>query len=44
MINDLQSKNRAINFEEFLEIVYNRLGDCKSANGLQKVFSLYDHD
>lgn len=44
MITDLQSKNRNIDFEEFLEIIYSRLGDCKTIDGLQKVFSLYDND
>lgn len=44
MINDLQAKNRTIDFEEFLEIIYSRLGDCKTVDGLQKVFALYDND
>ncbi len=44
MISDLQSKNRPIDFEEFLELVYSRLGDCKTVDGLQRVFSLYDND
>jgi Ca2+-binding EF-hand superfamily protein len=42
MINDLKSKNRAINFEEFLDIICNRLGDTKSRDGLMKLFLLYD--
>ena len=44
MITDLQSKNRNIDFEQFLEIIYSRLGDCKTIDGLQKVFTLYDND
>lgn len=44
MINDLQAKNRNIDFEEFLEIIYSRLGDCKTVDGLQRVFALYDND
>jgi len=44
MINDLQAKGRPINFEEFLEIICNRLGDTKSNDGLKKLFALYDTD
>lgn len=44
MINDLQAKNRTIDFEEFLEIIYSRLGDCKTVDGLQRVYALYDND
>jgi Ca2+-binding EF-hand superfamily protein len=44
MITDLQSKKRPIDFEEFLEIIYSRLGDTKSIDGLQRVFALYDHN
>ena len=44
MITDLQAKNRPINFEEFLEIICNRLGDTKSREGLEKLFALYDTD
>jgi|LakMenEpi03Aug12_release.lakeMendotaPanAssembly.Ray.scaffolds.fasta_scaffold525811_1 Ca2+-binding EF-hand superfamily protein len=42
MISDLQSKNKPIDFEEFIEIIYSRLGDCKTIDGLQRVFALYD--
>lgn len=44
MITDLQAKGRAINFDEFLEIICGRLGDTKSKDGLQKLFALYDTD
>lgn len=44
LINDLQAKNKTIDFEEFLEIIYSRLGDCKTVDGLQRVFALYDND
>lgn len=44
MISDLQSKNRPITFDEFLEIICNRLGDTKSKDGLKKLFALYDTD
>lgn len=44
MISDLQAKNRPINFEEFLDIICNRLGDTKSKEGLKKLFALYDTD
>lgn len=44
MINDLQSKKRPIDFEDFLEIIYSRLGDTKTVDGLQRVFALYDNN
>ena len=44
MIQDLQSKGKTINFEEFLEIIYSKLGDTKSKEGLLKIFNLYDND
>jgi Ca2+-binding EF-hand superfamily protein len=44
MIQDLQEKQKPINFDEFLNIICNRVGDVKSKEGLQKVFNLYDVD
>ena len=42
IFNDLKAANRSINFDEFLEIVVNRVGDTKTKDGLNKVFSLWD--
>lgn len=44
MIQDLQTKGKAINFDDFLEIIYSKLGDTKSKEGLMKIFQLYDND
>lgn len=44
MIKDLQSKGKTINFDEFLQIIYSKLGDTKSKEGLLKIFQLYDND
>ena len=44
MITDLQAYKRPINYEQFLKITTNRLGDTKTEDGLQKIFSLYDDD
>lgn len=42
MILDLQGKGKNINFDEFLEVIYSKLGDTRSKEGLQKIFNLYD--
>lgn len=42
MIKDLQTRGKTINFNDFLEVVYSKLGDTKSKQGLHKVFNLYD--
>lgn len=44
MIKDLQTKGKTINFDEFLQIIYSKLGDTKSKEGLLKIFQLYDND
>ena len=44
MITGLRSLNRPIKFDEFLEIVASTAGDCKSREGLQRVFALWDKD
>jgi len=44
MISGFRALNRPIKFDEFLEIVASKAGDCKSREGLQKVFSLWDKD
>lgn len=42
MILDLQGKGKNINFDEFLEVIYSKLGDTRTKEGLQKIFNLYD--
>ncbi len=42
MILDLQSRGKSINYDDFLEVVYSKLGDTRSKEGLLKVFNLYD--
>ena len=44
MITDMQGRTKAINFDDFLAIVVNRLGDVKSREGLAKLYQVYDTD
>ena len=44
IFNDLRNANRSINFDEFLELVVNRVGDTKSREGLQKIFNHWDKE
>ena len=44
MIQGLRALNRPIKFDEFLEIVASRAGDCRSREGLAKVFEIWDKD
>ena len=44
MITGLRGLNRPIKFDEFLEIVASKAGDCKSREGLAKVFELWDKE
>jgi Ca2+-binding EF-hand superfamily protein len=42
MIKELQGRGKSITFDDFLEVIYAKLGDTKSKEGLMKVFNLYD--
>ena len=42
MIKDLQKKGRTINYDDFLEVIYAKLGDTRTKEGLYKIFNLYD--
>ena len=44
MILDLQTKGKNISFDDFLEVIYSKLGDTRSKEGLLKIFNLYDAD
>jgi Ca2+-binding EF-hand superfamily protein len=44
MILDLQGKGKNINFDEFLEVIYSKLGDTRTKEGLLKIFNLYDSE
>lgn len=43
IVNGLKDINRPINFEEFLEIVVNKVGDNTSRDGINRVFQLWDN-
>lgn len=43
MIQDLQGKGKTVGFDDFLEVVYSKLGDTRTKEGLLKIFNLYDH-
>ena len=42
MISGLREINRPIKFDEFLEIVASKAGDCGSREGISKVFDMWD--
>ena len=42
MITNLQSRGKNITFDDFLEVIYNKLGDTRTKEGLMKLFQLYD--
>ena len=42
MISDLQTKGKNITFDDFLEVIYSKLGDTRTKEGLMKLFQLYD--
>jgi Ca2+-binding EF-hand superfamily protein len=44
MIQDFQGKGKQINFDDFLEVVYSKLGDTRTKEGLLKIFTLYDSE
>jgi Ca2+-binding EF-hand superfamily protein len=44
VIDGLRSKNKPINFDEFVELVSPRVGDLKTKEGLKTVFKLADKD
>jgi Ca2+-binding EF-hand superfamily protein len=44
MILDLQTKGKSISFDDFLEVIYSKLGDTRTKEGLLKIFNLYDVD
>jgi Ca2+-binding EF-hand superfamily protein len=44
MIQDLQGKGKQINFDDFLEVIYSKLGDTRTKEGLLKIFTLYDFE
>ena len=42
IINRLKEANRAIKFEEFIEIVAGSVGEVKTKDGIRRVFALLD--
>ncbi len=42
LILALKDKNKAVTFDEFLDIICSRVGETKTKDGLKKVFALYD--
>ena len=42
MIKELQARGKSITYDDFLEVIYAKLGDTRSKEGLLKVFHLYD--
>ena len=44
LITSLKDKNKALNFEEFLDVVGNKVGETKTKDGLRRVFAIFDSD
>lgn len=44
IVNGLRETNRPIKFDEFLNIVCSKVGDCKSRDGITKVFQIWDKE
>jgi Ca2+-binding EF-hand superfamily protein len=44
MINSLKDVNKPIRFDDFLNIICSKVGDCKSRDGITRVFQLWDKE
>ena len=44
LIHGLRDKNKAITFDEFVDIIASRVGETKTRDGIKRVFALYDKD
>ena len=44
LIHALKEKNRAINFNDFLDIICSKVGETKTKDGLRRVFALFDQN
>ena len=44
LIYALKDKNRAVSFDEYLDIVCSRVGEVKTKDGLKKVFAIFDNN
>lgn len=42
LINALKDKNKAVSFDEFLDVICSKVGETKTKDGLKRVFALYD--
>ena len=42
LIYALRDTHRPISFNEFLDIVCNKVGECKTKDGCKRVFAIYD--
>lgn len=44
MIEGLRAINKPIKFDEFLEVVCSKVGDCKSRDGITRVYQIWDKE
>ena len=44
IINGLKEKSKPINFDEFVDIAASQIGECKTKDGIKRVFRLFDQD
>jgi centrin-1 len=40
----LREQNKILNFDDFVEVVCQKTGDCRSKDGIKRVFDLYDKE
>ena len=44
LITGLKDKNKPITFDEFIDIIGNKVGETKTKDGIRKVYALFDKD
>ncbi|MCB0368045.1 MAG: EF-hand domain-containing protein [Bdellovibrionales bacterium] len=44
IINGLKEKSKPIGFDEFVDIAAGQIGECKTKDGIRRVFALFDQD
>lgn len=40
----LREQNKILKFEEFVQVVCEKTGDCKTKDGIKRVFDMYDKE
>lgn len=40
----MREQNKILNFDEFVDVVCQKTGDCRTRDGIKRVFDLYDRE